>query len=97
VLLALRGLLRLAVARRLSLPLQAYGLNPLLLYVLAWLWAASYPLIRIGEDDLQTWLFTHMASALPPALASLLFALAHVLALGALALWLMRRRIVVRL
>ena len=96
-LLLVDRLLRVDTLRTLATPLRAYGQNPLLLYVLSWLLAASYPLLRIDEQDLQGWLFLRLATVMPAELASLSFALAHVLVFGLLAMHLFRRRIVVRI
>jgi predicted acyltransferase len=96
-LLLVDRLLRIEPLRTLAAPLRAYGQNPLLLYVLSWLLAASYPLLRIGEQDLQGWLFLRLAMAMPAELASLCFALTHVLLFGLLAMYLLRRGIVVRI
>lgn len=96
-LLLIDRLLRVEQLLKLATPLRAYGQNPLLLYVLSWLVAASYPLLRIGELDLQGWLFLRLATVMPAELASLSFALAHVLMFGLLAMYLLRRRIVVRI
>jgi predicted acyltransferase len=96
-LLLIDRLLRVERLLKLATPLRAYGQNPLLLYVLSWLVAASYPLLRIGQQDLQGWLFLRLATVMPAELASLSFALAHVLVFGLLAMHLFRRRIVVRI
>ncbi len=78
-------------------PWLALGMNPLFVYVLSWLWVASYELITVGEQTLSAWLYTQLATKMSALNASLAYALLHVLLFTAVALWLRRRRIVIKL
>jgi predicted acyltransferase len=77
-------------------PLAVYGLNPLTVFVGSGLLAKTLILIRVPTADggvpLQAWLFDHLFRPLaPPRAASLLYAVAWVVAWGFL-LRLMERR-----
>ncbi len=58
--------------------LAIYGQNPLFIYVLSWLWVASYPLIEFSGTNLHEYIYNLFQSCLSPVNASLAFALAHV-------------------
>ena len=100
--LALLALLIWAIDGRgwnaLAVPLEVFGLNPLFLYVLSWLWVEVYALIPSAEHgDAYAWLYAQFLRIASPLNASLLFALAHV-ALFWLVAWLLwRRRIAIRI
>ena len=77
--------------------LQAYGMNPLFLYVLAWVWMLSYWLIPVGEGKLFPVVFGFFLGGEEPSKASsFLFAASHVLWFGVIATVLYRNRIVIK-
>lgn len=78
-------------------PLVTYGTNPLFIYVLSWLWAVTLGLIPVGDTNLYQALFSLLAQFLPAKLASLLFAVAHVVWFWWLSRLLYRRNIIIRL
>lgn len=59
-------------------PLLVYGTNPLFIYVLSWVWVASYGLFTVGETQLHTWMFLQLALVMSEKFASFVFAFAHV-------------------
>lgn len=71
--------------------LAIYGKNPLLIYILAWLWAATLYRIPVGEINAYQALYTQFTVMSPPRVASLCFALLHVVFFWWLA-WLLHRR-----
>lgn len=77
--------------------LLVYGTNPLFIYVFSWLWTTTYLHISVGEIDLHQWLFNILALVFEPYLASLIFALAHVILFWLVSLWLYQRRIFVKI
>ena len=82
--------------------LQIYGSNPLLIYILSWLWAVCLSrLIYINYADHKMNAydagFQWLNSIFSPYQASLLFALANVLLFYVLSHWLFRKGIFVRL
>lgn len=84
-------------ATRLTEPLRVYGTNPLLIYILSQLLAivmARYLVWGEGatQQSLSGVLFDSLALVLPEKLASLLFALLHVLLFWALAQYLYQKR-----
>ena len=83
-------------------PLVIYGSNPLFIYMLSWLWAsAASQLIRFTYDgqsiSLYQFGFDSLHVLLPAKLASLVFALLHVLLFWLLSYWLYQRRIFIKL
>ena len=60
-------------------PLTMYGTNPLFIYVLSWVWVASYVFVSIGDVPLHQFMFNSLALILSDKMASLVFALAHVI------------------
>lgn len=83
-------------------PLVVYGSNPLFIYMLSWLWAsAATQLIRFsygGQSiSLYQFGFDSLNVLLPAKLASLTFALLHVLLFWGLSYWLYQRRIFIKL
>ena len=82
---------------RLLQPLVIYGTNPLFIYVLSWLWAVTLGLIPLADTNLYHYLFALLAQFMPPRLASLLFALLHVVLFWWLSQLLYRRNIIIRL
>mgnify|MGYP006165282163 CR=1 FL=1 len=83
--------------RALLQPLIVYGSNPLFIYILAWLWAVSLNLIPVAGISLYQYGFNLLALLLAPKLASLLFALLHVMLFWYLSLLLYRRNIIIKL
>lgn len=88
----------------LAKPLQIYGMNPLFVYVLAWLFARVTAVMIMLPDGLggmvsaRGWGFLQLKrSFLSPLDASLVFALLHVLLFWLVALYLYRRNIVIKL
>lgn len=75
-----------------------YGMNPLFLYIMADIGAILLGFVRIGSRSIGEWAYEGIHSIIPIApLASLIFAICYVLLLGLLAVWLHRRKIVVKL
>lgn len=98
--LTLAGLilvLEIAGLRRLGRPLEVYGTNPLLVYILSILLARTLWFIPVGEVSLYTWLYRQLLPLLSPVNASLAFALAHVVLFWLLSLALYRRGIIIKL
>ncbi len=76
-------------------PLQAFGLNPLFLYILAWVWMTSYWLIPVGEGKLFPVVHGFfLAGDEPSKASSFLFAISHVGIFWLIAELLYRKRIV---
>lgn len=78
-------------------PLVTYGTNPLFIYILSWLWAATLMRIPLADSNLYQASFELLATLLPLKLASLLFALLHVVGFWWLSGVLYRRNIIIRL
>jgi len=89
--------------RVISEPLRIYGTNPLLIYCLSWLLATGFIALRLdvlggaSTESLYGWLWQLLLPYMPPKLASLVFALAHVLFFWLLALLLYRRGVILRI
>lgn len=83
----------------LAKPLTIYGMNPLFIYALSWVWAVSYYKIDMGQGtDLYTWLYLQLKAQLhDPYLASLSFAVIHVAFFWLIAYELFRRKIFIRI
>lgn len=75
--------------------LSIYGQNPLFIYVLSWLWVASYPLMQFSGDNLHTHLYNMFLTFLNPVNASLAFAVSHVGLFWLIAYILHRKRIII--
>lgn len=87
---------------KLAEPLRVYGTNPLFIYILSWLWAVLIgQLIFLPTDagslSLYQWGFELLAVLLPNELASLVFALLHVVGFWYLSLLLYKRNIIIKL
>lgn len=82
---------------RLVEPLRVYGTNPLFIYVLSWVWVASYGLFSVGEIGLQAFMFQSLIAVMPEKLASLVFALAHVILFWWCSKWLYKRKIFIKI
>lgn len=78
-------------------PLQAFGLNPLFLYIFSSVWMVSYWLIPVGEGKLFPVVFGFfLAGDEPSKASSFLFAISHVAFFGIIASLLYRKRIVIK-
>jgi predicted acyltransferase len=78
-------------------PLQAFGLNPLFLYALSWLWILGYQLVPVGGQILFDVVFgVFLAGEEPSKAASILFAASHVALFWGIAAILHRYRIVIK-
>lgn len=78
-------------------PLIVYGSNPLFIYILAWVWAVTVALIPLAGSNLYQYSFALLAGLMPAKLASLMFALLHVVLFWLVSLWLYRNKIFIRL
>jgi predicted acyltransferase len=72
-----------------------YGQNPLFIYVLSWLWVASYPLASFSGANLHTHIYSLFLKFLNPLNASLGFAIFHVGLFWLVAYLLHRKKIIV--
>jgi len=78
-------------------PLQAFGMNPLFLYVFSSLWMTGYHWINIGDESLFTIVFGFILNGEEPSkAASFLFAISHVGLFWIFATVLYRNRIVIK-
>jgi predicted acyltransferase len=89
-------------ATRLAEPLRIYGTNPLFIYMLSWVWAVVLSKLLLWQQDGQLmsayqYGFELLALGMPAKLASLVFALAHVVLFWALSYWLYRKQIFIKL
>lgn len=89
-------------AMRLTEPLRIYGTNPLLIYMLSWMFAVTTTnwlrwSTEQGEQSVAGLFYAALSAALPFKAASLVFALAHVVLFWALSVWLYRRQIFIKL
>lgn len=75
--------------------LAIYGQNPLFIYVLSWLWIASYPLIEFSGANLHGHIYNLFQSCLNPVNASLAFALVHVGLFWLIAYLLDRKKVII--
>jgi predicted acyltransferase len=79
-------------------PLLVYGMNPLFIYVVSWVWVVVYYLIPVGGGNLYDVVFGWiLAGDSPNMAASLLFAISHVYLFWLICLYLYRRNIVIKL
>lgn len=85
------------IGRLCQQPLVWLGQNPLFIYILSWLWVRTYFLFPTQAGTAYDSLFELFAQWLPLKAASLTFALVHLLVLWALAYFLARRRIFIKL
>lgn len=88
--------------QKLLSPWLVYGLNPLFIYVIAWLWEEVYKLIQLPlANGKKVWLGQYLQAHLIPYFsainASLIYALSHVLLFWLLALTLYKKNIVVKI
>lgn len=84
--------------KRLAQPFIIYGSNSIFIYMLAPFWVHAYLFIPVqGESgNFYSALFTWLAQVFPPAMASLVFALLHVLLFWFISLLLYRNKIFIR-
>ncbi len=98
VIIALREVLHIKIGLH---ALKVYGSNPILIYVLAWLFSVFLSRVRIDKDEhsisLQGWLYTNLQSVMSDKLASLTFALIFTLVFYWLALLLYKKKIFIKL
>lgn len=81
-----------------SMPFQAFGTNPLFIYVFAGVMAMLYETIPVGDKTLQEYAYTSLLGVLHhPELASCIFALLFVAFNGLLAILLFRKRIFIKI
>ena len=78
-------------------PLFVYGTNPLFIYVLSWVWVASYGLFQVGDVGLHQWIFASLTAVFPEKFASFIFAFSHVALFGWLSKWLYDRKIFIKI
>lgn len=88
--------------QRLAEPLKIYGSNPLFIYMLSSMWSVLLAELLVWQQEGQQmsayqWLFDCFALILPAKLASLAFALVHVLWFWWLSRWLYRRQIFIKI
>ena len=81
-----------------ALPFEAFGTNPLIIFVLSILWVKTYFIIHIGEQNMYGWLYTSVfKQIINPTFGSLLFALFHVFGCWLVAYILYKRKIIIKL
>jgi predicted acyltransferase len=78
-------------------PLFIYGTNPLFIYVLSWVWVASYGLFQVDDLGLHQWMFASLSTVLPEKFASFVFAFSHVAFFGWLSKLLYDRKIFIKI
>lgn len=79
-------------------PLLVYGMNPLFIYVVSWVWVVVYYMVPVGDGTLYGVVFGWFTAGDSPSKASsLLFAVLHVYLFWLICLWLYRRNIVIKL
>lgn len=77
--------------------LQAYGMNPLFLYIFSWVWMLGYWWIPYGEGKLAPAVFDiFLAGDAPTKAASFLYAASHVLLFGVFAIVLYKKKIAIK-
>jgi predicted acyltransferase len=78
---------------------NTFGINALFTYVLAGMLTKILLAIKVGEQSLYNWIFTHVFSPLlqEQKLASLLFPIVLVIIIWSLGYILYRRKIIIRL
>lgn len=81
-----------------SWPFEVFGMNPLVSFVASILWVKIYFLIDIDGQNLYGWLYTTVFKPIvSPTFGSLLFAIAHVFGCWLIALWLYKRKIIIKI
>jgi len=88
--------------KKITYPFLVYGLNPLFIYVVAWLWESCYKLIEIELNNhlilkLGAFIQWNLVQYISPISASLLYAVSHVILFWFLSLWLYKKHIVIKI
>jgi predicted acyltransferase len=79
-------------------PFIAFGMNPLIIFILSILWVKTYFIIHIGDQNMYSWLYTTVFKPIVnPTFGSLLFALFHVFGSWLVANILYKRKIFIKL
>ena len=79
-------------------PFEAFGMNPLIIFILSILWVKTYFIIHIGDQNMYGWLYTTVfKSIINPTFGSLLFALFHVFGCWLIAYVLYKKKIYIKL
>ena len=82
-------------------PLLVYGTNPMFIYVLSWIWVSTYYLIFVTESDqlinLNDYLFGLFTVVFSDNLASLIFALLHVILFWFISNLLYKNKIIIKI
>lgn len=87
---------------KLTEPLRVYGTNPLFIYMLSFVWSVALSrLVKLTVDgevvSLTQLIFVELAALMPHKIASLTFAISHVVLFWWVAKWLDSRRIYIKL
>ncbi len=84
--------------QRWAQPLAAFGMNPLIIFVLSVLWVKIYFIISVDGQNLYGWLYsTVFKPMINPTFGSLLFALVHVAGCWLVAYILYRKKVYIKL
>jgi predicted acyltransferase len=84
--------------RKWALPFEAFGMNPLIIYVLSIIWVKIYFIIPMGEQNMYGWLYTTVFKPIiNPTFGSFLFALFHVFGCWLVAYILYKKKIYIKL
>ncbi len=83
-------------------PFLVFGLNPLFIYVVSWLWESSYKLISMPipgskNSHFGEYLQFNLTQLMSPVNASLFYALAHVTLFWILSYWLYKKHIIIKI
>lgn len=79
-------------------PFEAFGMNPLIIFVLSIIWVKTYFMIHIGDQNMYGWLYTTVfKQIINPTFGSLLFALFHVFGCWLVAYVLYKKKIYIKL
>ena len=79
-------------------PLLVYGMNPLFIYVVSWLWVVIYYAIPVGDVNFSHVVFGWFtAGDAPSKAASFLYAISHVTVFWLICLYLYKKKIVIKL
>jgi len=79
-------------------PFEAFGMNPLIIFVISIIWVKTYFKIDIGDQNLYSWLYTTVFKPIvDPTFGSLLFALFHVFGCWLIAYVLYKKKIYIKL
>lgn len=81
-----------------ALPFEAFGMNPLIIFILSIVWVKTYFMIHIGDQNMYGWLYsTVFKQIINPTFGSLLFALFHVFGCWLVAYILYKKKILIKL